>query len=143
MRKHFGGPSAESEPPTGSDPTKGWNHGVRFFVGETRMVRGGVVNIVRGIAMDLTQLPILLVVGARFDLLFGFQRTDAGFTTLLYFLLMVPLMNLSWLIVEAAISVRQAKRCKTTLSFLMPGLALFFLLESLLFDIVMVFQANM
>jgi len=101
------------------------------------------VNIVRGIAMDLTQLPILLVVGARFDLLFGFQRTDAGFTTLLYFLLMVPLMNLSWLIVEAAISVRQAKRCKTTLSFLMPGLALFFLLESLLFDIVMVFQANM
>jgi hypothetical protein len=34
------------------------------------------VNLFGGIAIALTQVPLLLFLGAEFDLLFGFHRTD-------------------------------------------------------------------
>jgi hypothetical protein len=97
----------------------------------------------RGIAILLPQLLILLNVGARFDLLFGFNRTDTGFTTLLFLLVLVPAVNLIWLIVEIIISIKVAKRQKRAMSFRLPGLALFFFLESLFIDIFILSHAKM
>jgi len=91
----------------------------------------------------LPQLLILLIVGARFDLLFGFNRTDTGFNTLLFLFVLVPTITLIWLIVEIIISVRVAKRQNKAMSLLLPGLALFFFLESLSIDIFMLLHARM
>ncbi|MGE5892607.1 MAG: hypothetical protein ACM34I_00970 [bacterium] len=99
--------------------------------------------IFRGIAISLPQVLILLDVGARFDLLFGFNRTDYGFTTLLFLVVLVPLVALSWFIIETIVSIRLARREKRAMSLLMPGLALLFLIESLVIDILMVLQARM
>jgi hypothetical protein len=101
------------------------------------------LKILRGVAIFLPQLLILLMIGARFDLLFGFNRTDTGFTTLLFLFGLAPVMNLIWLIVEIINSVRVAKRQNRSMSFLLPGLALFFLLESLFIDIFMLSHARM
>jgi hypothetical protein len=101
------------------------------------------LKILRGIAIFLPQLLILLMIGARFDLLFGFNRTDTGFTTLLFLFVLVPIINLIWLIVEIITSVRVAKRQNRSISFLLPGLALFFFLESVFIDIFMLLYARM
>lgn len=43
---------------------------------------------------------MILYVGAKYDLIFGFNRMDSGFTILLLLFVLVPLLNLSWLITE-------------------------------------------
>ena len=53
----------------------------------------------RGIAIFLTQLTILFYVGGALDLLFGFNQTNAGFNTLLLLFVLVPLLNLFWVII--------------------------------------------
>ncbi len=97
----------------------------------------------RVFAISSPQLLILLDLGARFDLLFGFNRTDYGFTILLFLFVLVPLINLSWLLTEIIISVRLAKRQNRAISFLMPGLAFLFFLESVFVDIFLLSQARM
>ena len=101
------------------------------------------MKILRGISILLPQVLILLFIGARFDLLFGFNRTDAGFNTLLFLFVLVPTINLIWLIVEIIISMRAAKRHDRRMSFLLPGLALFFFLESLFIDLYISSHARM
>jgi len=101
------------------------------------------LKIFRGIGVLLPQLIILLNVGARFDLLFGFNRTDAGFSTLLFLLLLAPAITIIWFIVELIISIIVVKRQNSAISFLMPGLALFFFLQSLGIDIYMVLHFKM
>lgn len=101
------------------------------------------MKVFRVIAFSLLQLLILLHVGARFDLLFGFNRTDAGFTTLLFLFVLVPLFTLAWLLAEITISIVLAKRRNKKMSFLMPGLALLILLESVVVDIFLLSQARM
>jgi len=101
------------------------------------------MKILRGISILLPQVLILLFIGARFDLLFGFNRTDAGFNTLLFLFVLVPTINLIWLIVEIIISMRAAKRHDRRMSFLLPGLALFFFLEALLIDFYILLHARM
>ena len=68
------------------------------------------MKIFRCIAILLPQLIILLNAGARFDLLLGFNRTDAGFSTLLLLLILAPSITLVWFIIEIIISIRLAKR---------------------------------
>ena len=101
------------------------------------------MKVLRGIAILLPQLVIVLLIGARFDLLFGFNRTDTGFNTLLFLFVLVPTINLIWLIVEIIISARAAKRHHRRMSFLLPGLALFFFLESVFIDLFMLLHARM
>ena len=101
------------------------------------------MKVLRGIAIFLPQLLILLLIGARFDLLFGFNRADAGFNTLLVLFVLAPTINLIWLIVETMISMRGAKRQNRGMSFLLPGLALFFFLESVFIDLFMLLHARM
>jgi hypothetical protein len=101
------------------------------------------VRILRGIAILLPQLIILLDAGARSDLLFGFNRTDAGLTSLLFLIIAAPVVTLVWFIVETISSVRLAKRQERSASFLLPALAFFFFSESLAIDVYLVLHFRM
>ena len=91
----------------------------------------------------LTQLPIILYVGAAFDLIFGFNRMDAGFTILLILFVLVPLLNLSWLITEIILSVKLLRHRNRAVSVLMPLIAAFFFMESIAIDLYLISQARM
>ena len=91
----------------------------------------------------LPQLIVLLDVGAKFDLLFNFNRTSTGLDTLLLLLVLAPAITLIWFIIELIISIRLTKLTNTAVPFLMPGLAMFFFLESLGIDIYMVLHFKM
>jgi hypothetical protein len=95
------------------------------------------------VAVIFPQLTILLILGASFDFLFGFNRTDYGFTTLLFLFVAAPIVDFSWLLSEIVISIRQAKHRDKTMSFLMPGIALLFFIESIIIDIFLLSQARM
>ena len=97
----------------------------------------------RGIAILLPQLIIILDVGAKFDLLLGFNRTDAGFSILLALLVLSPAITLIWFVIETVLSIRPAKRQGKAISFMLPGLALFFFLESLGMDVYMLLHFRM
>ena len=101
------------------------------------------LNLFRTIAASLPQLLTLLYLGGRFDFIFGFNRTDYGFTILLFMFVLVPLITLAWLLAEIVLSIRLAKRRKTPMSFLMPGVALLFFVESVFVDIYLLSQARM
>jgi len=101
------------------------------------------LNIFRIIAILLTQLPLILFLGGKYDLIFGFNRMDSGFTLLLYLFLLVPPLNLCWLIIEIVRSVKLFRHQRKTVSFLMPCMALFFLMESLAIDLYLLSHARM
>ncbi|MBI5641568.1 MAG: hypothetical protein HZA17_14205 [Nitrospirae bacterium] len=101
------------------------------------------MKVFRVIAISLPQLLLLLDVGARFDLLFGFNRTDYGFTLLLFLFVLVPFVSLSWFLGEVIMAVRLARRQDKKMSFRMPGLALLILAEAVLFDLFLLSQARM
>ena len=101
------------------------------------------LNIFRGIAILLTQLPLILFLGAKYDLLFGFNRLDSGFTLLLFLFILVPPLNLCWLITEIIVSIKRFRRQNKAVSFLMPCVALFFLVQALAIDFYIMSQARM
>jgi hypothetical protein len=101
------------------------------------------MKIFRGIAIFLTQLPLILFVGARYDLLFGFNRMDSGFATLLFLFVAVPLINLSWLLAESVQFVRLSRRRNRLASFSMPLVALFFMAEAIAVDLYIASHARM
>jgi hypothetical protein len=86
---------------------------------------------------------MILYVGAAFDLIFGFNRMDAGFTILLFLFVFVPLLNLSWLITEIILSVKLLRHRKSAVSFVMPLIAVFFFIESIAIDLYLLSQARM
>ena len=91
----------------------------------------------------LTQLPLILFLGGKYDLIFGFNRMDSGFTLLLYLFILVPPLNLAWLIIEIIRSIKLFRRQTIAVSFFMPCLALFFLMESLAIDLYLLSHARM
>lgn len=101
------------------------------------------LNLFRGLAIFLTQVPVILIVGAKFDLIFGLNRVDSGLTILLLLFVLVPPLNLIWLITEIIVSVKRFRYRSGTLSFLMPLIALFFLIESLAVDYYLLSQMRM
>jgi len=101
------------------------------------------LNLFRIVSASLPQLLILLYLGGRFDFIFGFNRTDYGFTILLFLFVLIPLINSSWLLVEITLSIRLARNRREPISFFMPGVALLFFVESLLVDIFLLSQARM
>jgi hypothetical protein len=86
---------------------------------------------------------MILFIGAKFDLIFGFNRMDSGFSILLFLFLLVPPLNLAWLIIEIIRSVKLFRRQNKAVSFLMPCMALFFLMESIAIDLYLITQARM
>jgi len=102
------------------------------------------LNIFRGIAIFLTQLPLILFVGAKFDLIFGFNRMDSGFTLLLFLFVLVPLLNLSWIITEIILFIKLLRRHQVSaLSILLPLIAVFFFIESIAIDLYILSHARM
>ena len=91
----------------------------------------------------MTQLTLILFVGGKYDLLFGFNRLDGGFTLLLSLFVLVPLLNLSWIITEIIFSVKLFHRRKRTLALLFPLVAVFFFIESLAIDLYLMSHAQM
>lgn len=104
---------------------------------------GHKLNLFRVIAIILTQLPFILFVGGKYDLIFGFNRMDSGFALLLYLFILVPPLNLCWLIIEIIRSIKLFRRQPKAVSFLMPCMALFFLMESLAIDLYLLSHARM
>lgn len=70
------------------------------FYGRLFIAKGKELEIFRTVAIIFTQLTILLILGASFDFLFGFNRTDYGFTTLLFLFVAAPIVDFSWLLSE-------------------------------------------
>jgi len=91
----------------------------------------------------LTQMPILLFFGARFDLLFGFNQTDAGWHLLLLLLLLVPILNILWFVTGMALLVSRVRNKNAAFSFWLPLIALFFLMEAVAIDIYLLSQMRM
>ena len=91
----------------------------------------------------MTQLPLILFIGAAYDLSFGFNRMDAGFSVLLFLFVFVPIINLIWTISEIVRSVKLRKKRNQAISYLMPFMAVFFLAESLAVDLYILSQARM
>jgi uncharacterized protein involved in cysteine biosynthesis len=94
-------------------------------------------------AIILTQLPLIFFFGGKFDLLFGFNQTHAGFAALLVLFVSVPLLNLFWLVTEISLSVKHAKHGVRAVSMIIPIIALVFLMESIGIDLYLLSQARM
>ena len=101
------------------------------------------MNILRAIAILLTQLPLILFVGAKFDLIFGFNRMDSGFGLLLFLFVFVPLLDLSWLITEIIRSVKFSRHQSRAVTVLMPLIAALFFVEPLAVDLYIASHARM
>ena len=88
-------------------------------------------------------MPLILFVGAKFDLIFGFNRMDSGFTVLLFLFVLAPLLNLSWLITEIIRSVKFSRHQSIVATFLMPLIAVFIFIESIAIDLYITSHARM
>jgi hypothetical protein len=71
------------------------------------------------------------------------KQLSSGFTSLLFLFVLAPLVDLSWLLAEIIAAIRLARRHRRAMSFVMPGLALAVLLESVVADIFLLSQAKM
>jgi len=93
------------------------------------------VRAFRIIVALLPQVLIVLDVGGRFELLFGFNRTDAGFSTLIALFLVTPVATLALLLVEVIIYLVKIQRKDPARSFWMPAVAILLFLEALAVDL--------
>lgn len=91
----------------------------------------------------LTQAPLILFVGAKFDLIFGFNRMDLGFTVLLFLFVLAPFLNMSWFITEIIRSIKAFRRQNRSQIFIMPLIAILFLIESIVIDLYIASHARM
>ncbi|MES9961572.1 MAG: hypothetical protein ABW089_14170 [Sedimenticola sp.] len=91
----------------------------------------------------VTQLPIILFVAGSKDLLFGFNQTDAGFTTLVLLFLFVPIMNLFWIALEIRLLVVRTRALGELASFQMLGFAFLFFVEAIAIDLYLLTQVRM
>jgi hypothetical protein len=91
----------------------------------------------------LPQALILLLVGGSFDLLGGFNRTDAGFSTLIALFLVTPVATLALLAVEIIRYLLLVKRKDAARSFSMPAVAIVLVLEALAVDLYLLSQLRM
>jgi hypothetical protein len=86
---------------------------------------------------------ILFYIGGVNDLLFGFNQTSAGFDILVLLFVLVPLVDLFWIIIEIKISVRLFKHKKRVASILMPIIAVFFFIEAIAIDLYLLSKVRM
>ena len=77
------------------------------------------------------------------NLLFGFNRLDSGFTILLFLFVLLPPLNLAWLITEIIVSLKRFKNQNKAVSFLMPCMAFFFFVQAFAIDFYIVSHARM
>lgn len=101
------------------------------------------LKLSRSIVALLPQILILMYFGGKHDLVFGLNRSDYGFTVLLFLFVLTPIITLIWLIVEFVFFVKFSKRSCNNKSRLWPILALLLFIESILIDIFLLTQAKM
>jgi len=93
------------------------------------------MNLFRAITMTLTQCPLLYFELGRRDLLGGFNQTDQGFGLLIGLFIVVPLLNLTWLIVESRRTFKMTGAKGFNKSLPLPFIALLFFCEALAIDL--------
>lgn len=99
--------------------------------------------VFRIVVAALPQLLLVMLVGGRFDLLGGWNRTDGAFGVLIALFLVTPVATLALLVVEVVWRRRQAKRDAGAGSSRMVGLATFLLVEALVVNAYVLSQARM
>lgn len=87
--------------------------------------------ILRAIPFALPQLLLLLFMLGKFDLLGGFNRTDAGMNTVMALFVLAPVAAALWFLSESVAAVVEALRKKQRVAFLVPAIALGTRLEAL------------
>ena len=100
------------------------------------------IRIFRWIAYSIPQLLILLLLGGRFDLLYGLNHTDAGFMLLIVIFVVSPVISILLVIIELIRYFLQGKR-ERKLSFLMPGMSIIVMTEALVLDVFILSMARM
>jgi len=93
------------------------------------------LNTLRLIAVILPQMTLLYFIAGSRDMLWGFNQTSDGFTTLLVLLAVSPLLCLAWMIVEAWYSIKHYHQKKLPVLIIWPLLAMLFLVEALAVDL--------
>lgn len=101
------------------------------------------MNLFRAVIIVLTQLPLLYFELGRRDLLGGFNQTDDGFSLLIGLFVVVPLVNLVWLLFETTRSFRLVRERGFGKMVLLPFVPLLLLLESLAIDLYLLSYARM
>jgi hypothetical protein len=85
----------------------------------------------------------LLLVGGRFDLLGGLNRTDTGLNVLILLFLVTPVATAFLLVVEMVRYSLRVMRGIEPRSFAMPGLAILLFLEAIVIDVFVISQVRM
>jgi len=93
------------------------------------------MNLFRAITITLTQCPLVYFELGRRDLLSGFNQTDQGFGLLVGLFIVVPLLNLVWLIIESRRTFKLARTKGFNKSLPLPFVALLFFCEALAIDL--------
>ena len=101
------------------------------------------MNAFRLVVAALPQLLLLLLAGARLDLLGGFNRTDAGFGVVVALFFVTPLAATALLVVEFVRRRRQLRHDRRTPASRMVAFAVFLLLEALAVNLFILTQVRM
>ena len=102
--------------------------------------------VFRIVVAVLPQLLLLLLEGGRLDLLGGWNHTDSAFGVLMALFLLTPVATAALLVVEILryrTHLRQASGTHSFRSFRMVAVAIFFFLESLAVDLLLLSQLRM
>ena len=91
----------------------------------------------------LPQVLILLLVGGRYDLLGGWNHTDAALFTLMSLFLLNPLLTLSLLVVETRQYFKARKTAPGRTLLRKPVLAIVLFIEALATDLFILTQLKM
>lgn len=101
------------------------------------------MNLLRAIAVTMTQVPILFFELGRRDMLGGFNQTDQGFGLMIGLFIVVPLIDLVWLIIESRRTFKLTREKGFNKSLLLPFVALFFFFEALAIDLYLLSHVRM
>jgi len=101
------------------------------------------VAVFRIIVALSPQILLLLLVGAKLDLLGGWNHTDSAFGVLITLFLVTPVATATLLVVETIKYRKHVTKENVTGSFLMTGVAIFLFLEVLAIDIFILSQVKM
>lgn len=101
------------------------------------------VTAFRLVVAALPQLLLLLLAGARLDLLGGFNRTDAGFGVVVTLFFATPVVTAALLVVEVIRRRKLVDRDRRANASPMVALASFLLLEALALNLLILTQVRM
>jgi len=101
------------------------------------------MQLLRITGVALPQLLAMLVAGACFDLLGGWNHSDSAFGSLIVLFLLAPLSTLVLLIAECAIYIRSYGRGQRRRNARAIILATVLLIEALALDLLVISQASM